>query len=303
MENSFTFSVFPLTPKPKPTTTTRFRGISLVFIYAITTLCLRAQPPSIEWNRTIGGSGFDALFSVKQTLDGGYILGGLSHSNSGGDKSENIVGGTNAQDYWVVKTDAAGVKVWDKTYGGNSFDYMRTVQQLPDGGYILGGQSYSNISGDKTENSRGEHDFWIVKINANGNKIWDKTIGSSSDDTFSHIEQTADGGFILGGTTSGNVGGDKSENSKGERDVWVVKLNSAGTKEWDKTLGGSAFDGLGSLQLTSDGGYILGGFSYSNISGNKSENSKGNSDYWILSWMVLATSYGTERSVVPVPMD
>ncbi|GAB3164029.1 hypothetical protein GCM10027291_04810 [Telluribacter humicola] len=249
---------------------------------------LMAQPaPAKEWDKSLGGNDFDALYSARQTADGGYILGGTSYSIASGDKTEDVMGGstpgvTNRQDYWVVKLDASGVKMWDKTFGGDSFDNFRALLQLPDGGYLIGGQSQSNASGNKTENSKGGPDFWIIRLDATGSKIWDKTVGSTGDDDLRSIQLTTDAGFILGGISSANAGGDKSENSKGEGDFWIIKINASGNKEWDKTIGGSGFDGLSSIQQIADGGYLVGGESYSNAGGDKTENSKGNSDFWLV---------------------
>jgi hypothetical protein len=206
-------------------------------------LTAQAQP-TIEWDRTLGGSGLDRINSLQQTADGGYILGGASNAN-----------------YWVVKLDASGNKQWDRTLGGISLDVLNSLQQTSDGGYILGGESFSDadIAGGKSENSRGNGDYWVVKLDANGNKQWDKTLGGSDWDWLSSLQQTSDGGYILGGgsVSDADIAGGKSENNQG-RDYWVVKLDANGNKQWDKTLGGSGWDVLSSLQQTSDGGYILG---------------------------------------------
>ena len=234
---------------------------------------------SKEWDRTFGGTDDDVFRSIQQTTDGGYILGGYSYSGISGNKSENSRGFT---DYWVMKIDANGQKQWDKTFGGSNYDYLYSVQQTTDGGYILAGSSASNISGDKSENSKGSNDYWIVKIDANGEKQWDKTFGGNNSDELNSIQQTTDGGYILGGSSASNITGDKSENSKGSNDYWIVKIDANGGKQWDKTFGGNDNDLLHSIRQTTDEGYILGGSSASNISGDKSENSKGKIDYWVL---------------------
>ncbi|NJN28276.1 MAG: T9SS type A sorting domain-containing protein [Cyclobacteriaceae bacterium] len=232
-----------------------------------------------EWDKTIGGSSSDYLYGLQQTTDGGYILGGYSNSDISGDKSQNSRGGW---DYWVVKLSPSGMKEWDKTFGGSSNDYLNWLQQTTDGGYILGGRSNSSQSGNKSENSKGGDDYWVVKLSPSGMKEWDKTIGGSRAERINELQQTADGGYILGGYSESNISGDKSENSKGYYDYWVVKLTPSGVKEWDKTIGGNYLDYLEGIKQTTDGGYILGGYSYSNKSGDKSENSKGGYDYWVV---------------------
>ncbi len=234
---------------------------------------------SIQWQNTIGGSGSEKLYAIKQTLDGGYILGGSSVANISGDKTEDCIG---SFDYWVVKVDSMGIIQWQNTIGGSGWDELASIQQTIDGGYILGGFSGSNISGDKTENSIGLYDYWIVKVDSLGIIQWQNTIGGSSSDKLASIIQTTDKGFMLGGYSSSNMSGDKSENSKGDADFWIVKVDSTGTIQWQNTIGGSGWDELASIQQTIDGGYILGGFSESSISGDKMENSNGFSDYWIV---------------------
>ncbi|MFN0173996.1 MAG: T9SS type A sorting domain-containing protein [Saprospiraceae bacterium] len=235
---------------------------------------------TIQWQNTISGNKSDRLYSIQQTVDGGYILGGASLSNISSDKTENCLGGN---DFWVVKLDATGFIQWQNTIGGTLFDTMLSVQQTADGGYILGGFSYSNISGDKTENCLGHPDYWVVKLGATGTIEWQNTIGGNDEDYLQHLQQTADGGYILGGYSYSNISGDKTENSWGmEEDFWVVKLDATGTIQWQKTIGGTETDRLYSLQQTSDGGYILGGLSDSNISGNKTENCFGSWDYWVI---------------------
>lgn len=238
---------------------------------------------NILWQNTIGGSGDDHLFSIRQTTDGGYILGGLSLSNISGDKTENCIGGSTWPDYWIVKTDSIGNIQWQNTIGGNSGDQLHCIQQTIDGGYILGGSSKSNISGDKTENSwSSSEDYWIVKTDISGNIQWQNTIGGSGDDVLLSIQQTNDGGYILGGFSWSNISGDKTENSIGYYDYWMVKINGTGIIQWQNTIGGDMDDLLFSIRQTIDGGYILGGLSRSNISGDKVENSNGGDDYWIV---------------------
>jgi hypothetical protein len=231
------------------------------------------------WDKTIGGKYYEDLISLKQTKDGGYILGGRSSSGISGEKTENSRGDA---DFWVVKLDWAGNKVWDKTFGGSETDVLIALQQTQDGGYILGGYSFSGVSGDKTESSRGSFDYWVVKLDAAGNKQWDKTYGGAFTDYGTSLLQTQDGGYMLGGYSFSSISGDKTESSRGNADYWVVKLDTAGNKQWDKTYGGNESDHFTSLWQTQDGGYILGGHSSSGISGEKTEPGKGGSDYWVV---------------------
>jgi len=239
----------------------------------------------IEFDKTIGGSKDDILTSLQKTSDVGYILGGYSNSNISGEKTQNMKGGL---DYWIVKLDATGNIQFDKTIGGNGNDDLTAMQQTSDGGYILGGYSFSSKSGNKSENGRGFADYWVVKLDRNGNFQWDKTVGGNNEDFFTSLQQTTDGGYILGGESFSDISGEKSENNHGSdqfSDFWIVKLDSIGNIQFDKTIGGNSTDNLDALQQTSDGGYILGGHSFSDISGDKTENSRGSfgeADYWIV---------------------
>jgi hypothetical protein len=237
------------------------------------------SPPDIEWDNTIGGSGFDVLLSVLQTSDGGYLLGGYSDSGANGDKTENSQGGN---DYWVVKLDASGAVQWDNTIGGSGNDILFSVLQTSDGGYLLGGRSTSPAGGDKTENSLGNFDYWVVKLDGSGGVQWDHTIGGSGDDLLFSVIQTSDGGYLLGGYSDSDANGDKTENSQGGSDYWVVKLDGSGAVQWDNTIGGSDVDELYSVIQTSDGGYLLGGYSDSGANGDKTESSQGETDYWVV---------------------
>jgi hypothetical protein len=232
-----------------------------------------------HWDKSYGGSADDLLFSAKQTLDGGFILGGFSYSDSSGDKSQNTFGN---EDYWIVKIDSLGNKQWDKTFGGNSIDQMYSVQPVSDGGYVLGGFSYSDSSGSKTQASYGSKDYWIIKTDSVGNQLWDKSYGGAIDDWFTKLQQTNDDGFIIGGFSNSDSSGTKKQNSVGGYDYWIVKTDANGTQQWDKTYGGLSIDGLYALQQTADSGYILGGVSISNIGGDKTQPSWGAYDYWII---------------------
>ena len=231
------------------------------------------------WDKTFGGNGGDGLQNIVATSDGGWLLVGNSNSDISGDKSENSKGST---DYWIIKVDNQGNKVWDKTFGGSGIDLVYSAIAVSDGGYLLGGFSESDASGDKSENSLGSADYWILRIDNQGNKLWDKTFGGSGGDGIRNLIATSDGGWLLFGNSDSDISGDKSENSKGSGDYWVLKIDNRGNKIWDKTIGGSESDNLTFTILTADGGYLLAGYSHSNASGDKSENNRGNGDYWIV---------------------
>lgn len=240
----------------------------------------------IEWDNTIGGLNTDAGSSIQQTADGNYILGGYSGSDIGRDKTEINIGGGAYPDYWILKLNPSGNVIWQNTIGGERDDVLAITRQTPDGGYILGGHSFSYTSGDKTQDSVGVADYWIVKTNAVGTVSWDRTIGGTGRDKLTFLQVTPDGGYIIAGESASNISGDKPENSKGGHDYWIVKLNTAGSIEWQNTIGGTGEDYEPGIIPTMDGGYLLAGTSASGISGDKSDNSKGGDDIWIIKFEV-----------------
>ena len=218
--------------------------------------------------------------SVASTNDGGHLLVGFSDSVLGWEKSQTARG---QKDMWIVRIDSNGTKLWDKTFGGGANDQCNDVVQTTDGGYLLAGYSGSGISGDKTAGNRGDQDYWVVKIDQNGTKLWDKAYGGSGTDALTSILPTKDGSFLLGGKSDSNVSSEKTENSRGSFDYWVVKIDANGTKLWDKAFGGEENEALGSDIVTAaGGGYMLAGSSDSGINGDRTENNRGMLDLWVV---------------------
>jgi hypothetical protein len=156
-----------------------------------------------------------------QTFDGGFMLAGSSTSGISGDKSQPNQGEGN--DFWMVKTDANGMLQWDASFGGEDEDQLNSVVQCDDGGYILGGWSRSDISGDVTQPIRGLTDYWIVKTDDHGNKEWDARFGGDKSEYFYSLQQTTDGGFVAAGYSESGISFDKSQECQGGFDYWVVK--------------------------------------------------------------------------------
>jgi hypothetical protein len=193
---------------------------------------------NIIWAKTFGGTNWDEAFSVRQTSDGGYIVAGFTSSFN------PSLGG----DAFLIKTDANGNIIWAKTYGGTYYDNAYSVQQTSDGGYIVAG--YAEFF------SAGSYNIFLIKTNANGNIIWAKIYGGPYwEDAFS-VQQTSDGGYIVAGRTNSFNGG-------GSYDIFLIKTDANGNIIWAKTYGGMNFDEAYSVQQTSDGGYIVAGYTRS----------------------------------------
>lgn len=219
-----------------------------------------------------GGYGNDEFNGAVPTTDGGFLLAGTSYG----------FGSNNYSEAWVVKINSTGNLLWEKAFGGNLIDELKSIVATGDGGFLLGGYSSTISGGSKSAIYYGERDWWLIKINASGEKQWDKAYGGNSNDFLYSIVPTTDGGFLLGGASYSGFSGVKSASSYGDVDYWVIKITPSGEKVRDWTFGGNSIDELRSIAPTSDGGFLLGGYSNSDFSGNKSINSNGNSDYWVI---------------------
>jgi hypothetical protein len=238
--------------------------------------------PTVRWDRTYGGNADDDLTSVEPTRDGGYILNGFSRSGSSGDKTQPNPG---RSALWIIKVDSAGAKQWDRTFGSASLYDEGAIRaaQTSDGGYLLAGGAYAGASGDKTHPGLGYTDFWVIKLDAQGNKQWDRTLGGSGNDAGTCVALTPDGGYLVGGPSDSGVSGEKTQPALGgSSDYWVVKLTGQGQIQWDRTFGGTGEDQLLALHPTADGGYLLGGASESGPFGDKTQAARGRRDYWVV---------------------
>jgi hypothetical protein len=232
---------------------------------------------NLQWQKTYGGSDYEYAFDIEKTTDNGYIIAGYTKSNNG-----DITLNKGVTDYWVVKINANGIIQWQKTFGGSSIDYAFSIKQTTDGGYILLGETLST-NGDVVSN-HGSFDIWVLKLSSTGAIQWKKTYGGTGGDYASSINLTSDGGYIIGGNTYSNDGDVTGYHS--DRDYWIIKINSTGVIQWQKTLGGSEWDDLRDIQQTSDGGYIAVGRSLSS-NGNISNYNGG------VGWVVKLSSTGT----------
>ncbi|GAB3518010.1 3-coathanger stack domain-containing protein [Emticicia fontis] len=234
------------------------------------------KKPVKTWEARYGGGSLVMILSLN---DGGYIMGGNGAEYGGVDKTEPTRG---LEDFWVLRVDANGNKLWDKTYGGNNSEFFCTLHQTNDGGFMLFGHSDTDVSGEKTASNRGSKDFWVIKIDANGNKQWDRGYGSENSELLASVLPTPDGGYLMGGSSASYAGNEKSQTSYGYFDYWLLKIDANGNKQWDKQLGGIGDDQMLTMTATGDGSYVLGGSSNSAKSYDKSEGGRGSEDYWIV---------------------
>ena len=225
--------------------------------------------------KTYGGSKSDIGYSIVPTTDGGYVLTGETYSNNGEFNGMN----KGYNDIFVLKLNSNGDTIWKKTYGGVGLDWSSSITTSNDGGYILTGITYSN-DGDFSGMNKDSSDIFVMKLNSNGDIVWKRTYGGSSEDYGYSITTTTDGGHILTGFTSSNDS-DFSGMKKGNTVIFVLKLNSSGEIEWKKTFGGSGGENGKSITNTYDGGYVLTGFTLSN-DGDFSGMNKGGREIFVI---------------------
>ncbi|MFC2161678.1 CFI-box-CTERM domain-containing protein [Acidobacteriota bacterium] len=274
----------------------------IVLLNVVSSLSLNAQ-----WARTYGGGEDDYASSIQQTYDGGYIVAGTTESFGAG-----------YEDFQIFKLASDGTIEWQKTFGGDLWDFANSIRQTSDGGYILGGTSGIYNKGDfilvlkissngdiewkhyyedpnredlgiqqhgaelrsvqQTNDGgyiaacsaylleRDKYDIWILKLFPNGEVEWNRAYRGSLDDRAHSMLQTNDGGYIVAGYTNSSTAGGN--------DIWILKLASDGNIEWQKTFGESQTELAYSIKQTNDGGYIVVGHSNSRTAGN--------GDIWIL---------------------
>jgi PGF-CTERM protein len=254
----------------------------------------QSEPPIMRWNKTFGGDGDDRVYSLMHTSDGGYILAGYSYyiderhfdarlvktdANGNMQWQRNIKGNDSIEahsamqtsddgyiiagstgiyygiyDFWLVKIDAEGTEQWNRTFEKGTFssDRVKSVLETSDGGYLIAGSSSA------CNNWTCPDDVWLVKTDAEGTEQWNRTFGGDSSDQLYSLQQTFDGGYILGGDTRSF--------GTGSSDFWLVKIDNNGIELWNRTFGGANHESAHSVQQTSDGGFIMAGVTGSTYS-------------------------------------
>jgi hypothetical protein len=232
----------------------RFAFIFLLLTALFTSCKHDEQIPVVqypEFNIVNGSSASNQVHAAARSLDEGYVLAGSA-------KTESVNPGNS--DVWVLHLDYQGKIIWQKTFGGSANDGAYSVASTKDGGFVIAGYTYST-DGDIVSN-HGNSDAWVIKINKTGSKEWQSTLGGSASDVASSIVETSDGGYIMAGQTA-STDGDVS-NNHGSMDAWVAKLDRNGNKQWQRTFGGTGSEGAQSIMETSEGGYIMAGWTNSN---------------------------------------
>ncbi|SIR38525.1 T9SS type A sorting domain-containing protein [Chryseobacterium sp. RU33C] len=224
------------------------------------------------WEKYFSGNNHDYLSSTVTTQDGGFLISGTSYSGKGLDKKDDSKGGS---DIWLIRLNEFGDHLWQKNIGTSADEEARTVIQTTDQGFIVAGNVQNSSKG------YGSKDVLIVKLDKDGKELSQFIFGGKAIDEVEKMTPTRDGGALLGIYSRSGIGGTKKTENYGEGDYWIVKLSKDGKIEWEKNFGGKGDDHLRTMALTSDG-YVIGGESRSERSGNKTVGIEEGTDLWVI---------------------
>jgi len=234
----------------------------------------------IVWEKSFGFSGHDHSYDIIETPDGGLFFSGfLDVTSSNGEGSTSKSSGLTRHgvgEFWGTKLDPEGNIEWRKFFGGTNNDRSFGVINAYDGGYILSGASESDDF--DISNPKGSYDFWVVKVDKNGNFEWEKSFGGTGIEQARDITKTADGNYVLVGNTFSSD--TQVTKNNGESDIWLIKISDAGELIWQHSYGGSNFDSAHAVNLTANGGFVISGNSRS--SDKDATVNQGENDFWIL---------------------
>ena len=203
---------------------------------------------NIVWQKLLGGSYDDIFYSVSKTLDGNYVIAGVTSSDDG-----DVVGNTSIESGWILKLSETGSILWQKCLNRGVYSRVTDIIQSSNGN-ILATCEYM-----PTSTSFSNFNCYVLNLSNSGNVVWEKEFGGTREDYLKSIQETSDGGFIVGGSTFSWDGDLANFPTHGDQDFWIVKLTGTGDISWHKCLGGTRCDELYSIEQTSDLGFIIAG--------------------------------------------
>lgn len=231
---------------------------------------------AIEWEKSFGFSGHDHSYDILQTDDNGFFFVGFlditsARADGNTEKGNTSLTAHGVGEFWGTKIDPKGHLQWRGYFGGTNNDRAHAVVQADDGGFVLSG--FTESDDYDVSDTRGSYDFWVVKVDRNGNLLWERSFGGTGIEISQDITKTDDGGYVVAGHTfSSNT--DISKNN-GESDMWLVKTDSTGNLVWEKSYGGTGFEAAHAVSFSKDGGFIIVGNSRSSdmdVDANAGEN-------------------------------
>jgi|GEM_PF-2488947 len=234
---------------------------------------------NLLWERRYGGNSIEFPRSIKQVANNEILIAGFTASQQGFEVSQQPKGTTDA---FLIKIDTLGNQIWDNDNGGSESQEILNIEVLDDGECLLAGVSNSPPGGDKTDTNYGVQDIWVFKVDKNGNKIWDKTFGGTDYDVATGVIKYGQYNYMIVGNSNSDTNSTKTVLTKGDRDIWLIGINANGDTLWQKSIGGTDFDESYHVVACGKNQYLLSGTSFSNSSGDKSENSRGYDDMWLI---------------------
>ncbi len=267
---------------------------------------------NLKWQQCYGGSGEENANSIARTVDGGYIIGG-SATSADGEVTRHHIGGVYQLDAWIIKIDSIGKLQWQKCLGGEQDDAANSIIETPGHEFIFAGftsSSTGDVIGYHINADSGNSDFWVVKLDLNGNIVWQKCLGGSDDDRAFSIANTSDQGVVATGYTRSSDGDVSGNHQNTGYDAWLVKLDFSGDLEWQKCLGGTDGDEAYSVIQDIGDGYTIAGTTKSNNDGDVSGFHGGEGyDAWVVNLNAVlgapssssSNSYHLSLSVYPNP--
>jgi gliding motility-associated-like protein len=233
-----------------------------------------------DWDNTYGAESWEQLNGLVSLPDG-YMLGGCTQSGS-----LTSIKNDTAYDYHIVRTNLQGDQIWTQSYGGRQRDWLWNMLHVSDGGFLLIGASKSDTSATKTQKCRGDEDYWLIKVDQNGNRIWDKTYGGDTADVAFAAKELKNGDLLVAGMSWSGVGGDKTEACRGKSDLWLLLLDKNGNLKWQKTVGGDLREFAYDMVLSADekSVYIAGGTGSDPVNSPEigSDARRGGMDMWVI---------------------
>jgi hypothetical protein len=225
---------------------------------------------NVLWSKLYGGEGDDNGWDLLETDEGGFIVVGFTDSMGAG-----------GMDIYLIRMDALGELIWERTYGGPQDEYGWSMTRTVDGGYVLGGQTESF--------GEGQEDGYLVKVDPKGDEIWSQTYGGGLEDRLFSVDQGADNGYVLAGTTRSF--------GKGERDLFLVKTDNAGMLSWMQVFGGKRDDVGHAVRQTADSGYIITGYTKSHGTANYDSWAVKTDIVGEIVWETFFGDFGDDRTI------
>ncbi|MFX1510511.1 MAG: hypothetical protein ACFFBR_09420 [Promethearchaeota archaeon] len=226
------------------------------------------------WNQTIGGPNDDVGYAIIECTGGGFAMTGYSRSNPSG-----------RSDAWLVRTTADGTHLWNRSFGGLDNDQGFDIIEVAAGGFALVGSTRSYGSEDPITHLQ-TYDIWLIRTDAMGNILWNRTYGQTGDDIGRTLVELSDGGFLLLGEINSSFAtlDHSGQYTEYHPDAWLIRTNQMGEQIWNQTYGGESNDFIRSAVINEDGGFTIVGFT----------NSYSTSTYD--GWLLFTASDSTEEN-------